>query len=245
MRAVDYRYKDRDTQVHRLNPLCNLILVFSIVILSLIFKDPLYLLFPFIISLSIVFIAKIIREWASMIKIALWLCLVLVIINLIFRPTMEGVLFSIAMSIRLLSVVSAFAILTFTIHPDDLMSAMIRMGLPYRSVLVTSLSTRFFPTLIDDMEAITDALRSRGLEIDKGGFTEGIKNRMEVAIPLLCNSLDRSVQVAEAMESRAFGSGKRTFYNIRRMDKIDYLISIICLIPLFFGFFLRLHGYGG
>ncbi|MDY6959153.1 MAG: energy-coupling factor transporter transmembrane component T [Halobacteriota archaeon] len=245
MNVKEFRYKDINSPIHKLNPLSKLIWVASIILLSLIFNDPLYILIPFALSISIISISKISKEWVSMVRIAGWFCLMLALINLFFRPTVEGLLFSIAMSIRLITIISAFAILTFTIHPDDLMSSMVRIGLPYRSVFVTSLSTRFFPIVIDDMQMITDALRSRGVELDKGGFYDRIKNRMEVVIPLLNNSLDRSIQIAEAMESRAFGSQKRTYYNLTRMEKADYLISLVALIPLLLGVFVRFLGFGG
>jgi energy-coupling factor transport system permease protein len=126
-----------------------------------------------------------------------------------------------------------------------MMLSMIRMKLPYKSVLVTSLSTRFFPTLIDDVERISDVQRTRCLELDKGRLPQRIKRSMSVIIPLLSNSLDRTVQVAEAMESRAFGSGtKRTFYRDIRTSRIDIVTLILALSPCALGILMLISGYG-
>ena len=135
--------------------------------------------------------------------------------------------------------------MTFTVHPDDMTLAMIKMKLPYKSVLVTSISTRFMPTLLDDVQRITDVQRSRGLELDKGRLLQRIKGRASVMIALLSNSLDRSVQVAEAMESRAFGTGRnRTFYKSIGFSLIDITTLIFVLLPAALGIFMAVSGYG-
>jgi hypothetical protein len=51
--------------------------------------------------------------------------------------------------------------------------------------------------------------------------------------------------VAEAMESRAFGSGnKRTSYRELKMSKIDVLILTFTFLPCAFGIYARSLGYG-
>ncbi len=260
------RYRDKGTVIHRLNPFGKMAWAGSILVLALIFDHPLFLLLLFLSTLPVVITAKVWREWASFMKFALYLSLAVIAVNTLvsyhgthvllqapFRIpvvgtpviTLEAIFFGIAMSIRLVALISAFAILTLTIHPDDMMLSMIKMKLPYKSVLVTSLSTRFVPTLIDDVERITDVQRSRGLELDRGSLPQRIRGRMSVIIPLLSNSLDRTVQVAEAMESRAFGSGtKRTFYKEITMSRVDVVTIAFGFLPAAFGIFRRLYGDG-
>jgi energy-coupling factor transport system permease protein len=214
-----FRYRDKGTPVHKLNPFCKLAWIVSILVLALILDNPLFLLLLFLSTLPVVGAARVWREWLPAMKFTLFLCPAIIIINALvsshgthvlfeapFRLpvmgtpviTLEAIVYGAAMSLRLLAIISAFAILTFTVHPDDMMLAMIRMKLPYKSVLVTSLSTRFIPTLIDDIERITDIQRSRGLELDKGKLSQRIRSRSSIVIALLSNSLDRAVQVAEA-----------------------------------------------
>ena len=263
---ISFRYKDKGTAIHKLNPFCKLGWVTSVFVLALILNNPVYLLLLFLATLPLVIAARVGKEWASLMKFAFYLCLAIIIINalvsshgshllwqapfripIIGTPTLtlEAILFGVGMSLRLLAIISAFAILTFTIHPDDLMLSMIKMKLPYKSVLVTSLTTRFIPTLIDDAERISDVQRSRGLELDRGNLYQRIRSRMAILIPLLSNSLDRTVQVAEAMESRAFGSGgKRTFYNEIKLNKVDFQILIVSFFPLALGIFMWWLGQG-
>lgn len=149
------------------------------------------------------------------------------------------------MSLRLLTIISAFVILTLTIHPDDILQALLKLKMPYKSILVISLSTRFVPALIEDARGISDIQRSRGLELDRGNWMQRIRRRSAVIMPLLANSLDRTVQVSEAMEARAFGSGnKRSFYKKLSLRRMDLLIWCLSLLPVILGVWMRIWGMG-
>ena len=261
-----FRYRDRGTPVHRLNPFAKLAWLGSIIVLTLILNNPVFLVLLFISTLPVVGAARVWGEWRSSMKLTAYLCGAIILINALvssqgatvifafpFRMpvvgtpvvTLEAVFYGVAMCLRLLAIISAFAILTFTVHPDDLMLAMIKVRLPYKSVLVTSLSTRFIPTLIDDTQRITDVQRSRGLELDKGKFTRRVRSRASIVTALLSNSLDRAVQVAEAMESRAFGTGRgRTFYRDIRLTRTDTAAVVFALLPFALGVYLAVSGYG-
>ena len=263
---VSLRYQDKGSVIHGLNPFCKLLWIINVLVFALIFNNPIYILLLFLSTLPLIIIARVTKEWASVMKFTFFLCLAIIIINalvsqhgthLLFEApfhlpvigtpviTIEAIFFGIAMSLRILTIISAFTLITFTIHPDDLMVSMIKLKVPYKSVLVTSLSTRFIPTLIDDMECISAVHRSRGVELDKGHLQQRIKNRALIIIPLLSNSLDRAVQVSEAMESRAFGSGeKRTFYKETKISQIDAITLLFGVLTLVFGIFLNLSGYG-
>ncbi|MFC1937886.1 energy-coupling factor transporter transmembrane component T family protein [Chloroflexota bacterium] len=263
---IDFRYRDKGTAVHKLNPVCTLAWVGSIIVLALIFNHPLFLLCLFLSTLPLVIAARVHKEWLSFMVFAPFLCLGIIVINALvgsegshilaqapFRIpvmgtpviTLEGIFYGAGMSLRLLVIISAFALLTFVVHPDDMMQMARQMRLPYKSVLVTSLSTRFVPTLFDDVKRIGDVQRSRGLELDRGRLVSRIRSRLAIVVPLLSNSLDRTVQVAEAMESRAFGAGtSRSFYKRVEFSRIDGAVLALALFPFAFGIFLRLSGYG-
>lgn len=263
---ISFRYRDKGSAVHQVNPFSKLAWGGSILVLALLFDNPLYLLLLLLSTLPLVMAGKVWREWASLMKLSLYLALLIIVINALVsyegshvlyqfsfklpllgtpRITFEAIVFGMGNALRLLAIMSAFAVLTLTIHPDDLMLAMIKLKLPYKSVLVTSLATRFVPTLIDDVERITDVQRSRGLELNKGGLRKRIKGAMSIIIPLLSNSLDRTVQVAEAMESRAFGSRpKRTSYRDIGLNALDVALLALCLFSLAMGISMSLIGQG-
>jgi energy-coupling factor transport system permease protein len=263
---MKFRYTDKDSPVHQLNPLTKLAWVMSLTVLTFILDHPLALLCLFLVTLLPVISAGIRREWASFMKFSLFLCLTIIIINVLFsyhgahvlwkmpvripvvgvpQITLEAIVFGLSMSLRLLTLISAFTIFSLTVHPDDILQSMLKLKVPYKSVLVASLSTRFVPLLMDDAGRIRDLQRSRGLETDRGNILRRIKNQAAVLVPLLSNSLDRTVQLAEAMEARGFGSGhKRSFYKPLKLTGVDRLALTVSLLPVPAGILLRWWGEG-
>ncbi len=211
----------------------------------------------FLTTVPVAYVARVGRQWRAMMRYALWMSAAIVVVNVIVsqqgshvlaeagfplplvgtpRLTAEALAFGGAMALRLAAIVSSFTLLNLCVHPDDLMRAAIKLRLPYRSVLVMSLSTRFLPVLMADARTISDAQRSRGLAFDKGNLLQRIRNGGALILPLMSNSLDRAVQVAEAMESRGYGAGvRRTFYRDRRLVgpeavAVVLLLGVACLI---------------
>ncbi len=262
----ELKYQDRDTVIHRLSPLAKLAWGGGVVILSLLFNHPVYILILFLSLIPIVKLAGVWREWASMLKFSLWLGLIIIAINalvsyhgehvllvapfqlpIVGRPeiTLEAIAFGAVKAMTLIVIISTFVLINLTTHPDDIMAVMLKMRLPYKSVLVTSLSTRFVPCLIEDVGRISDGYRTRGVQLDAGGWFKRIKNRAKITISLLTNSLDRAVQVAEAMEARAFGTGqKRVFYKDISFSTMDSVALAVGILPLAAGIAVRAIGYG-
>ncbi|MHA1370223.1 MAG: energy-coupling factor transporter transmembrane component T, partial [Promethearchaeota archaeon] len=122
------------------------------------------------------------------------------------------------------------------------------LKMPYLMSFLVIMSVRFFPVLMEDLDDIKDVFRSRGVELDKGNYLTRIKNQITLILPLLSNSLERSIQVAEALESRAFGITKeRTFFKSITLQAGDYFIIsvnfIFLLILLYFRFSLNYGAY--
>jgi energy-coupling factor transport system permease protein len=77
-------------------------------------------------------------------------------------------------------------------------------GVARRSVLAVVLATRLLPTLERDAAGYVEALRGRGVEVG------GVRGRARLVSPLVAGSLERALNVAEAMEARGFGRPGRT-----------------------------------
>ena len=73
-----------------------------------------------------------------------------------------------------------------------------------RSALAVALATRLVPTLERDAAGLVVALRGRGVEV------EGLRAHARLLSPLLAGSLERGLNLAEAMEARGFGRPGRT-----------------------------------
>jgi energy-coupling factor transport system permease protein len=160
----------------------------------------------------------------------------------IVKVTEGPTLFAISMSLRLVLSVVAFAILTFTVHPDDLLRILSRLG--FKSMTGISIATRMYPTIAADSAAISDAMKARGVEFDGGNLVRKAKARAPVMMPLLMNSMERSMDIAEAMEARGFGAGRRTRYKDPVLRAADKLMTLSFLLAIPFGLAMFMMGYG-
>jgi len=234
MMDLTLSYRPTGSAIHRLHPLVMVSWLIAVLIAALAVQHPVWLLAVFLTTVPVAQAARVLAPWRYVMRFVLWMALAIVVVNLLVsnqgshvllearfrlplvgvpRLTVEALAFGITMALRLAAIISAFTLLNLCVHPDDLMRAAIKLRLPYRSVLVTSLSIRFLPVLMQDARTISDVQQSRGLSFDRGGIVQRIRSRGALILPLLSNSLDRAVQVAEAMESRAYGAPvSRTFY---------------------------------
>jgi energy-coupling factor transport system permease protein len=104
-------------------------------------------------------------------------------------------------ALRLAAVGLAFAAYVLLLDLDGLLHS---AGFARRSVLAVGLATRLVPTLERDAAGFVEALRGRGVEVN------GIRGRARLLSPLVAGSLERSLNLAEAMEARGFGRPGRT-----------------------------------
>jgi energy-coupling factor transport system permease protein len=152
------------------------------------------------------------------------------IANLIFGTALVQ---SIAFAVRFLGVVSAFSVFFMTTSADDLGLALEKIHAPYAIAFTFTTAVRLVPTMAIDAQTVVDAQRSRGLELDKGNFMKRIRNYVPILIPLIISAIRRSVELAEALESRGFGATeKRTSIATLQMRLGDYAVVAATIIGL-------------
>jgi energy-coupling factor transport system permease protein len=100
-------------------------------------------------------------------------------------------------ALRLVAVGLAFAVYALLLDHDRLLAS---AGWARRSTLAVALATRLVPVLERDSRELQLALRGRGVEL-------GAVRRLS---PLLAGSLERGLNLAEAMEARGYGRAERT-----------------------------------
>jgi energy-coupling factor transport system permease protein len=100
-------------------------------------------------------------------------------------------------ALRLAAVGLAFAVYALELDHDRLLAS---AGWARRSTLAVALATRLLPTLERDARDLRTALRGRNVELGP----------LRLLSPLLAGSLERGLNVAEAMEARGYGRATRT-----------------------------------
>jgi energy-coupling factor transport system permease protein len=127
-------------------------------------------------------------------------------------------------ALRLAAVGLAFAAYALLLDLDRLLQA---AGFARRSVLAVGLATRLVPTLERDAAGLVEALRGRGVEV------RGLRGRARLLSPLLAGSLERSLNLAEAMEARGFGRAGRTRAPSLPWSLLDrFALAVAVLLPL-------------
>jgi energy-coupling factor transport system permease protein len=202
-------------------------MIISIFISALIFSEILALLIIFLLELPIVKIAKCTKRWLWSLKGSSFLAILIFFMNLL---TTKAIVASLSMSLRFIILLSSFSIFFMTTSPDDIGLAMEKLHLPYSLSFTFITAVRLVPTMAVDAQTIIDAQRSRGLELEKGNTFKRIKNYIPILIPLIVCAIRRSIELAEALESRAFSlEKKRESLITLKMRSIDYFVSFLSI----------------
>tara|TARA_B100001971_G_scaffold94716_1_gene87541 strand:- start:3050 stop:3844 length:795 start_codon:yes stop_codon:yes gene_type:complete len=241
------RFSRVNSPIHEIDPRVKFLLTMVIFVSAILFTRLLPLLFILLIQVPIVFIGKIQREWAQSLKGGLFLAIIILTTNLVSlyyfnnrTLTTENLEYGLAITVRFLVLITSFSIFFLTTSPDKLSLALEKARIPFEFNFAFITAIRFVPVLADEAQSIIDAQRSRGLELDKGNLFGRIKNYIPILLPLIINSIRRSLELAEAMESRAFGATrKRTnLYELKMIGK-DYAALGIVLLALALALYIK------
>jgi energy-coupling factor transport system permease protein len=233
-----FKFMRKKSFLHKLDPRAKL--VFSIVytVSALLFTEIIPLLLIFLSLIPLVLIGRLFKQWIKSIRGLSFLILFIIVLNTLFI----SLSFAIAMILRIYIMISAFSIFFLTVDPNDLALSLISMKLPYEFAFSFSLAFRFVPTIAIEAQNILDAQQSRGYEMQKKGLLSQIKNLFPLLIPLIICSIRRAFNVAEALESRAFGSKKeRTYYYSIRYTLKDWIFTLYLVLFLAFAIFIRIN----
>jgi len=145
------------------------------------------------------------------------------------------------MTLRFIVLVESFSVFFLTTSPDHLGLALEQTRVPYELVFAFTTAVRFVPVLAEEAQTIMDAQKARGLELERGNFLKRIRNYIPILIPLIVSAIRRSLELAEAMESRAWGaSKKRTNLYVLKMHKGDIALAAITIVIVAVAVYVRL-----
>jgi energy-coupling factor transport system permease protein len=107
-----------------------------------------------------------------------------------------------SIALGLIAAISVTAVLSVVIEPTDLVDAL--PGPLHHAGAALGAALNLVPATAASFVAVRDAQRLRGWR------PRGARALVDLAVPVLLGAIDRSVQLAESMEARAFGAGPRT-----------------------------------
>src|SRR4030042_5382197 len=218
------RFTRGDTPIHNMDPRVKFLLTMVFFATSVMYLEIVPLAIVFVIQVPLVVYAKVTGEWLKSIRGASFIAAIIFVTNMAsFYYFRGGVLtygileYSLALTLRFIVLVTSFSIFFLTTSPDKLSLALEKARIPFEFNFAFITAIRFVPVLAEHAQTIIDAQSTRGLELDKGSFIARVRNYIPILLPLIINSIRRSLELAEAMESRAFGATeKRTnLYELR------------------------------
>jgi len=243
------RFRRVSSPIHNLDPRIKFIYACVIFAVAIIFWQLLPLLVLFVMQIPLVLIAGVKREWTRSMRGAAFLATIIFLTNFIASFISSGYVFTfaslegaLAMTVRFLVLVGSFSIFFLTTSPDHLGLALEQSHVPFEFCFAFTTAVRFVPVLAEEAQTIMDAQKARGLELEKGNFLKRIRNYIPILIPLIVSAIRRSLELAEAMESRAWGATKkRTNLYVLKLRHTDYVFAAITVGILATAIFIRLY----
>lgn len=153
----------------------------------------------------------------------------------IFTITYEGILHAFFMVVRILMLICATFLLTYTTSPlaltdglESLLSPLKKVKVPVHELaMIMSIALRFIPTLIEETDKIMSAQRARGADFDSGGLIRKAKALIPLLVPLFISAFRRADELATAMECRCYCGGTgRTRMRELHLRPADWLFLL-------------------
>jgi energy-coupling factor transport system permease protein len=130
--------------------------------------------------------------------------------------TLEAMVFGAVGGITIAAAILSAAPFSLLLDSHEVMDA---LPAPLsRTGVVIAASLNLVPAVATSFIQVTDAQRLRGWK------PRGPRSWMEVVVPVVLTSVEGSIQLAESMEARGFGSGARTTMASHALRRSDWLV---------------------
>ncbi|NPV56137.1 MAG: energy-coupling factor transporter transmembrane protein EcfT [Anaerolineae bacterium] len=266
MMNIDMR--TRKSPMQKLDGRTKLIALSVIFVLVLLFSHPAYILALLGVVMVIWWSAKLpLQTIKDLFKYFLVIAVIILVVQIFFYPgqtelirlsnpvpaigfsgfiTLEGILFGVAMVLRLVVIMIVAPLMVLTTPLPELMLALVKLKIPYRFAFIMTTALSLLPSIQSHAAIIQQAQLCRGITYDTAGkFFTKLRASVALLVPLILGSFRDSQTLEIAMSSRAFGAPvKRTFLLDSQFSKIDYLILAVTIAILVTGIVLRILGFG-
>jgi energy-coupling factor transport system permease protein len=228
-----------ESPIHRLNPITKIIAVILFWLTALLSFSIPALGAMIVFSISMWVVAKIsLRALRPLLALTALVFFIFATVNgftfyggktamfyvLGFPFWKEGLLFGVALGMKILAVVTVVPLLTQTTPMPKFMAALSKLRLPYKVVFTMGMAFRLVDLVSLTYKDITEAQKLRGHDIKHMNIIKKLtKGYLPLFIPLILTLLRRSGDLDIAIESRGFGAPvERTSLAELTMTRLDY-----------------------
>jgi energy-coupling factor transport system permease protein len=159
--------------------------------------------------------------------------------------TLDGLLFGLAMGLRVALMVTAAGVWMMTTSPQKLTAGLLHLGLPYKAGVAMTAAIRFIPLLNAERATIAEAQQARALDLRRGNPLRRAVKSAAIIGPLFIRAIDVAQGLALAMDARGFGAfDGRTSITELHFTRTDRAVTITLLMSCLLAVGLRLLGIG-
>ena len=247
------QYFPTSSVIHRLDPRTKLTVILGIMILTVATTDLRIYLGIVLFLLALAAISKIpLPYFFRNLKSFFWLFLLTFLLHIFFVPkesteylnlgfikiNQQGMLNGLVYSVRLAIFIFSAAFLSLTTQAVELTDAVFKSFSPLKRVkfpveelsLITMISLRFIPLLLEEAITLKKAQTSRGATFE-GGLIKRTKKSLPLLVPLFISSFRKADELALALDARGFRSGQqRTSFRRLVFKAPDYLFLSLILV---------------
>ena len=249
------QYFPLNSVIHKLDPRIKLLFTVVYIVMVFVSNNFISLFFCLFIGLAIIFMSKIpVKTVIKGLKPILMIITITSVLQIAYvktgiilidvwkiQITSGGVLTAVFMALRISLLIVMSTMLTYTTSPTSLTNGLDRVFAPFKKIgldfhtvtMIMTIALRFIPTLIEEVDKIMSAQKSRGANFEQGSLMKRAKALIPLFIPLLFNSIRRAYELANAMTCRCYNGGKgKTTMNALKFAKRDYLgvLSVLFVI---------------
>ncbi len=149
--------------------------------------------------------------------------------------TLEALAFGVSGGITIAAAIFAAAPFSLLLQPHDVMDAL--PNALSRTGTAIAASMNLLPLVVTSFGEVSEAQRLRGWR------PRGPASWAEVVVPVVLTSVESSIQLAESMEARGFGSTSRSAFRKAKLEWEHWLV--IAASGLAVVLFIAAHAIGG
>lgn len=247
------QYFPLNSVIHRLDPRVKLLYTFVFIIMVVVSNNFVSMAFCIVCASAVTLLSKVpIKTVFKGLRPILLIVIVTSVLQIIyvksgivlislgrFQITSGGLLEALFITLRISFLIVMSTMLTYTTSPtsmtnglDKTFAPLTKLGIDFNIVtMIMTIALRFIPTLIDEVDKIISAQKSRGANFESGNIFKRVKMLIPLFVPLLFSSVRRAYELAYAMTCRCYNGGKgKTTMNALKYKKADWFVSFLTVL---------------
>ena len=220
-----FLYNYENTFIHKLDPRTKLFLMIFLFVLAVLVTNIPALIVLALFSLLLCYQTRCLDQLKTLFIPVVSLTIFTVLIWAApAKFTLQGIQYGFAMAFSFNIMLLIGLVFLATTRLEEFTSSLIYLGIPYHLSFSFSLAFRLLPTFVNTTLIITQAQKSRGLDLETGSPLKRLRKHLPLLVPVFICALRQADLLAMALEARGFGSRdqKRTLYYQLAFTKRDY-----------------------